>query len=320
MVKHDATGKSTQARREPIRIRARDGVALAFDRFGDAAAPPLIFAHGFGQTRGAWTTVARAVSESGWHAIAADARGHGDSGWRDDGAYDFAQFIDDLVLLARQAARPPAPARPVLVGASMGGLLGIMAQALHEAFRALILVDITPRWERAGVARIIAFMRAPPDGFASIEEAAESIGDYLPHRRERYRADKGRPERLRQLLVPTSNGRLRWHWDPRLLDRIASDGERQQSALLEAARRIKVPTLLISGADSDVVSTETIAEFLACVPHARHVRVAQATHMVAGDRNDAFAGAVLDFIEPLKQQPQIAEREAQIIVETSIHD
>jgi len=61
-----------------------------------------------------------------------------------------------------------------------------------------------------------------------------------------------------------------------------------------------VPTLLISGARSDVVSDATIAEFLACVPHARHVRLAQATHMVVGDRNDAFAAAVRDFIEPLR--------------------
>lgn len=322
MVAFGATVERPRPAHEHTRVRASDGVSLALDRFGDTAAPPLIFAHGFGQTRGAWTAVARAVAESGWRTITADARGHGASGWRDDGAYEFAQFIDDLVLLARAAAGPPAPAKPVLVGASMGGLLGLMAQAQHDVFSALILVDITPRWERAGVERILAFMRAHPLGFASIDDAAEAIAEYLPHRRERYEADQGRPDRLRQLLVPTANGRLRWHWDPRLLDRIASDGERQQSALLDAARRVAVPTLLISGDASDVVSTATIEEFLACVPHARHVRVAQATHMVAGDRNDAFAAAVADFIEPLRQGLQVADGESPIVetVETAIRD
>jgi pimeloyl-ACP methyl ester carboxylesterase len=271
-------------------LNGGDGVSLAFECFGDAADPALVFAHGFGQTRGAWTDTARLLAGEGWQCLAADARGHGQSGWRDDGLYEFAQFVDDLVLLARQSAAPP-----ILVGASMGGLLGLIAQATHEVFRALVLVDITPRWESAGVERIINFMRAHPHGFASVDEAAEAIAHYLPHRRERKS-----PDRLRQLLVPLDNGRLRWHWDPRLLDRVANDSERQQEGLLAAARRIRVPTLLISGARSDVVSDATIAEFLACVPHARHVRLAQATHMVVGDRNDAFAAAVRDFIEPLR--------------------
>lgn len=281
-------------------LRAGDGIALATERFGISAAPTLIFAHGFGQTRHAWSDTARMLAGEGWSCVTADARGHGASAWRDDGHYDFQQFIDDLVLLARNSSPPPAP-KPILVGASMGGLLGIAAQATQDAFRALILVDITPRWESAGVERIIAFMRAHPDGFASADEAADAISRYLPHRRERKS-----PDRLRQLLVPLGNGRLRWHWDPRLLDRIADDSERQQQGLLDAARRIRVPTLLISGARSDVVSDSTIAEFLACVPHAHHVRLAQATHMVVGDRNDAFAAAVRDFIEPLRQDRQMA--------------
>lgn len=276
-------------------LNGGDGVSLAFERFGDAADPALVFAHGFGQTRGAWTDTARLLAGEGWQCFAADARGHGRSGWRDDGLYDFAQFVDDLVLLARQSAAPP-----ILVGASMGGLLGLIAQATHEVFRALVLVDITPRWESAGVERIIAFMRAHPDGFASYAEAAAAIAAYLPHRRERFGSEDRRPERLRRMLVELDNGRLRWHWDPRLLERIADGSERMQAALLEAARLIRVPTLLLSGARSDVVSAATIEEFLACVPHARHVRVAHATHMVVGDRNDVFAAAVREFIEPLR--------------------
>jgi len=270
-------------------------VALAVERFGDAAAPSLVFAHGFGQTRHAWAGTARTLAEEGWHCLTADSRGHGDSGWNADGDYDFPQFVDDLARLAQQAARPPAETAPILVGASMGGLLGLVAQSAHAPFRALVLVDITPRWENAGVERILAFMRAHPDGFGSVEEAADAIARYLPHRSERKS-----PERLRQLLVARADGRLRWHWDPRMLDRIATDSEQQQVHLLEAARNIRVPTLLISGARSDIVSEATIEEFLACVPHAEHVSVAHATHMVVGDRNDAFTDAVRRFIEPLR--------------------
>jgi len=272
------------------RLRARDGVELAIEQFGAAESPALVFAHGFGQTRQAWADAARGLAVGGWNSITFDARGHGESSWRDDGAYEFAQFIDDLVHVARIPTE-----KPILIGASMGGLLGLRAQAEHAPFRALVLVDITPRWEAAGVERILTFMRAHPQGFASVDEAADAIAQYLPHR-----AEKKSPERLRSLLVTTADGRLRWHWDPRLIDRIGASGESEQAALLEAARAIDVPCLLISGECSDVVSAATIEEFLQCVPHAQHTRVARATHMVVGDRNDAFTQAVQQFITPLR--------------------
>jgi len=279
------------------RLVAHDDVSLALESFGNARDPALVFAHGFGQTRHAWSESAAALGAENWHCITADARGHGESGWRADGAYQFVQLVDDLVAIARHASTPP-----ILIGASMGGLLGLVAQAQFDVFRALVLVDITPRWEPAGIERILAFMRAHPQGFASLDEAIDAIAHYLPHRAERYKnRDNGSSERLRKMLVHGDDGRLRWHWDPRMLDPIAAEGKNQQAQLLDAARRIRVPTLLISGEHSDIVSQDTIEEFRHCVPHAQHVSVARATHMIVGDRNDAFTDAVRAFIEPLRQ-------------------
>jgi len=272
------------------RLAANDGISLAIEHFGDETDRAIVFAHGFGQTRHAWIGTAAALAHSGWHAITADARGHGDSDRRADGDYHYDQLIDDLVRIARIPAQAP-----VLVGASMGGLIGIAAEALHAPlFRALVLVDITPRWEPAGVERILAFMRAHPTGFASYAEAADEIARYLPHRAERKSEAS-----LRQLLVASDDGRLRWHWDPRLLDFVTRGAEQLQHELLVAAGQIRVPTLLISGGRSDIVSAATIDEFLAHVPHARHVRVDHATHMVAGDANDAFTRTVLEFVTTL---------------------
>jgi pimeloyl-ACP methyl ester carboxylesterase len=272
-------------------VAASDGVHLCVESFGRSDGSSLVFAHGFGQTRHAWSASAAALSEDGWYCLTADARGHGNSDWNEDGEYNFTQFVDDLVLLARRPQQ-----LPILIGASMGGLLGLTAQAAHTPlFRALVLVDITPRWETAGVERILAFMRAHPQGFATLDEAAAAIAHYLPHRTE-----KKSPQRLRKMLVQHNDGRLRWHWDPRLLEHIAANSQSQQEQLLEAARRIDVPTLLISGERSDIVSDSTIEEFLHCVPHAKHVRVARATHMVVGDHNDAFTDTVRQFIQPLR--------------------
>ncbi len=280
-------------------VRAGDGVVLALEDYGPPAGPAVVFAHGFGQTRSAWSATATALAAGGWRSITYDARGHGDSDWLKSGAYSVDQFIDDLGAIVAEAETPP-----VIVGASMGGLVGIaLAGKVPASCRALVLVDVTPRWEPAGVARILDFMRAHPDGFASFDEAAGEIARYLPQRDGRKS-----PDRLQRLLVAGSDGRLRWHWDPRMLGPIGEDAERHQADLFAAARQIRVPTLLISGAASDVVSDATIAEFLELVPHAGHVKVPKATHMVAGDENSVFARHVVDFLAALAPvaEPQAA--------------
>lgn len=271
-------------------LRSRDGILLTLEEKGDPGAAPVIFAHGFGQTRRAWSETASGVAAAGWRSITYDARGHGESEWLATGEYAVDQLIDDLSLLSAQLDTPP-----VIVGASMGGLVGIaMAGNSLAPCRALILVDVTPRWESGGVARILDFMRAHPNGFATLEEAADIIARYLPQR-----AARKSPDRLRPLLTEGVDGRLRWHWDPRLLGPMGEDAARHQSDLEAAARKIRVPTLLITGGESDVVSDQTINEFLELVPHASHVKVAKATHMVAGDENSVFTRHVQEFLSAL---------------------
>ncbi|PWK88495.1 alpha/beta fold hydrolase [Fulvimonas soli] len=270
---------------------AADGVRLAVETRRPGGAPTLLFAHGFGQTRGAWNGAAAAMAARGCRCVSFDSRGHGESGRVPGGDYHIEQFADDLLRLAGAQPEPP-----VLVGASMGGLLGLVVagEVRPAPFRALVLVDITPRWESAGVERILAFMQAHPDGFSDYAEAAERIAAYLPQRRERKSE-----EQLRPLLRQGEDGRLRWHWDPALLGGVVRESERYQPRLLAAAARVDVPVLLLSGARSDVVSRATVEEFLALVPHARHVEVADATHMLAGDANDAFTREIARFVESL---------------------
>lgn len=259
--------------------------------------PCLLFAHGFGQTGGAWSSAAASLASAGYRCTTYDARGHGESDWTARGAdaasgYHMDQFADDML---RLAAAQPQP--PILVGASMGGLLGmVLAGEVRPApFRALVLVDITPRWETAGVERILGFMQAHPDGFADYVEAAEQIASYLPQRRERKSE-----QQLRPLLREGGDGRLRWHWDPALLaGGLVDESERYQPRLLAAAAKIEIPVLLLSGARSDVVSRTTVDEFLSLVPQAQHVELPQATHMLAGDANDAFTREVIHYVQGL---------------------
>ncbi len=274
---------------------ASDGLRLAVEVRHAAGTPTLLFAHGFGQTRGAWGGSMLALADAGCRCVSFDSRGHGESERVPGGDYHMDQFASDLLELARAQPEPP-----ILVGASMGGLLGLVVAGESAAagapppFRAMVLVDITPRWETAGVERILAFMQAHPNGFADYAEAAEQIAAYLPQRRERKSE-----EQLRPLLRPGPDGRLRWHWDPALLNGLVSESERYQPRLLTAAANIRVPLLLLSGGRSDVVSSDTVREFLQLAPHAQHVELPRATHMVAGDANDAFTREVARFVHNL---------------------
>lgn len=276
--------------RELRRFVARDGLNLAVEHFGESTSPPLVFAHGFGQSRLAWTGAAEQLARDGFHCLALDGRGHGDSAWQDADTYEMERFVDDAVALTQSL-----PRKPVWVGASMGGLIGMMAEAAQPGlFEALILVDVTPRWESAGVNRMLEFMRAHPQGFASVEEASAAVATYLPHRTQR-----NDPGRLQKHLVPMENGRLRWHWDPRLLDTVADGGERYIAGLTQAASALRLPVLLISGGRSDVVSDHTIDEFRKLVPHAEHERIDDATHMVVGDANDRFVDTISRYLRRL---------------------
>ncbi len=281
------------------RLAAADGVPLAYEIHGPAHGAPLVFAHGFGQTRHAWRNTASVLGALGYRALAADGRGHGDSGWIADGEYRLQHSIDDAARLSALAGE-----RPVWIGASMGGLLGMVAEASVPGgrFAALVLVDITPRWETRGVDRIIGFMRAHPQGFASVHEAQAAVREHLPHR-----ADDGRdPARLHKLLVPMDNGRLRWHWDPRLLETITQETTDWSARLPQIARQLALPVLLVSGGRSDVVSRHTIEEFQQLVPHAEHHAVDDATHMVVGDANDRFTSVITAFLHRLGHAPRRA--------------
>jgi pimeloyl-ACP methyl ester carboxylesterase len=270
---------------------------------------PILMLHGGGQTRHAWAKTARRLAEAGWRPIALDQRGHGDSEWVADGAYAFADFAADAGVVARRIAEERR-VRAVAVGASLGGLAALLALgegAGEPVFGGVILVDIVPRMDPRGVAHIQGFMRERArEGFGSIEEAAEAVAAYLPHR-PRPRSLQG----LRKNLRLHADGRWRWHWDPRFLDgprSINTDWHATRERLIAAAGRLTVPALLVRGGSSELVSTAAAQEFLALAPGCDYVDIAEARHMVAGDRNDVFADAIATFLARRFPAPAVPAR------------
>lgn len=280
-----------QARSEDatlIKFPVSEGMTLVADAWGDPSADPILFMHGGGQTRHSWGGAARALARRGWHTITVDLRGHGDSSWSPTGSYDTNHYVDDLYRMVDQLGR-----LPVLVGASLGGSTAMagVGEAEHEVCRGMVLVDIAPKAEKEGVERIRAFMRANLEGFATVEEAADAVAAYRRHR-TRPKDVSGLHKNLRL----KEDGRYYWHWDPRFMEGARRGNAEYEARIRKAVQQIRVPTLLVRGGASDVVSEEGARDFLALVPHGEYVDVSGAGHMVAGDKNDHFTDAVQDFL------------------------
>lgn len=269
------------------------GVALAANVGGDPGHPSVVLLHGGGQTRHSWAGAAAALVARGYHVVTFDARGHGESDWSPEGEYLIDHFAGDLQAIVRTL-----PTAPAIIGASLGGLTSLIAvgEAPVEFASALVLVDIVPQVKPEGVERIRSFMTAYPQGFANLDEAAEAVTAYLPHR-ARPRSNSGLQKNLRR----GPDDRLRWHWDPRLMaDETRSDVQRLQQRLELAATRVRVPTLVLRGEHSELVSPDGVEALLALIPGARAADVGGARHMIAGDKNDAFNAAVLGFLDGIR--------------------
>ena len=273
-------------------FETRSGLTLVGDVSGGGERGVVLFAHGGGQTRHSWGAAARRLGELGWRAITLDLRGHGDSGWDPDGDYQVMRYAEDLLDVTATLGTKPA-----MIGASLGGIAGLMAEAAVQpgSFRSLTLVDIVPRSNPEGSAKILGFMgEKVEEGFDSLEAAADAIAAYLPHR-PRPKDLSGLAKNLRQ----GADGRYRWHWDPKFITGVrggaregASEGEFEARC-----REIAIPVHLIRGRMSELVSLDAAQAFVATLRDGHFTDVADAGHMVAGDRNDIFLEAVVSFLE-----------------------
>ena len=276
-----------------MKFKVDSGLELVASEWGDANDPLVILMHGGGQTRHAWGSTGEILSKSGFYVLSLDLRGHGDSQWHPDGDYLIESYKGDLVSILNQVGKPAS-----LVGASLGGMVSLsLASDLNkkDLVSALVMVDIGLYPNEKGSNEIVSFMQSGIEGFANLNEASDAVSAYLPHRK-RPRDNRGLEKNLRL----KEDGRYYWHWDPRFLDERDSDNrENQKEKNIRLAKNISIPTLLIRGALSNVVTQKEVDDFLTIIPHSEFQEIEKAAHMVAGDRNDIFANSAIKFLKKI---------------------
>jgi flavin reductase (DIM6/NTAB) family NADH-FMN oxidoreductase RutF/pimeloyl-ACP methyl ester carboxylesterase len=279
-----------------IRLNGSGGIKLAVDVAGDPGDPCVLLLPGFGQTRAAWSKVAKALAAAGRYAVSVDLRGHGDSDWAPSACYELGDIIKDVKAILEQL-----PGKPAVVGTSLGALAALAAigESTQPIASALILIDALPRMNPTGLDRHAALMTRDASGFASLDEAATVLADFLPGN-ERLDGNE-----LKQLLRRSDSGRFRWHVDPAYngFDVGPEGRAAAYNRFNVAASALEVPTLLIRNSASTVLDQAGIDAFLERVPQAEVVDINAVGDLVIGRRNDAFDIAVLDFLERVNPRP-----------------
>jgi pimeloyl-ACP methyl ester carboxylesterase len=283
---------TTHSEPQTVKFRGVDDLVLVADEWNRGAPSAeghatVLMLHGGGQNRFSWKNTGQILADEGFHVVALDSRGHGDSDRSPNATYTVDALCADTLQVLDQIGRPV-----MLIGASMGGMTGILVAdaAGPEKVTKLVLVDVVPRYEKDGSARIRDFMFSHVHGFGSLEEAADAVAAYLPHR-PKPRSPEGLKKNLRR-----RDGRWYWHWDPKFLTAPSDDAFVRQEKLEQAAIDLTIPILLIRGKLSDVVSPEGVKDFLDKVPRAEFVELSDAGHTAAGDDNDAFSDVVVQFV------------------------
>ena len=273
------------------RLTTPSGITVEFDLWGKIQRDAILLLHGGGQTRHSWNATAEKITQVNGCAITMDLRGHGDSDWSNGGDYELRDFSEDVAFLI-----DTLEIQPSLVGASLGGLVGIYLEGRYSpgSISALVLVDIVPNMNVLGAEKIKDFMlEHSKTGFTSLSEVSDILSEYNPHR-EKSSDFEGLKKNLRK-----RGEKWFWHWDPLFIssERGKENPDMRNPELLnELCSNISVPMLLVRGKLSDLVTEVQVSEFLEMFPGASYADVSDAGHMVVGDKNDAFANEVIEFL------------------------
>jgi esterase len=250
-----------------------------------AGAPDLVLLHGYTSHARSWDSFAEAMTDR-YRVLALDQRGHGESGWAPADRYGVADMADDLAAFVAALGL----SRFSLLGLSMGGMVAMeYAGRRPPELARLVIVDIGPEIMTAGAERIRTGVRTS-DVFESREAAfklARAANPRPPEAHHRHRVDYS--------LMRTEDGKWTWRYD-RALRAPDTLRPRNPEAAWKSCAAIAVPTQLIRGELSDILSAEVAARMIETIPDARFDLVKNSGHAVPLDAPEGFLEAVRGFL------------------------
>jgi pimeloyl-ACP methyl ester carboxylesterase len=279
-----ASGLSFPDPRPPVsKAVTVNGVNLRYLDWGNQGAPDFLFIHGFAQQAHSWDFAALAIQDL-FHVVSMDQRGHGESGWAADKAYGFNDYLGDVGPFIKAARLK----KPVLCGLSLGGRVSsTYASRNPQDVSGLVIVDSGPESRGGGGANIARFVSGPTE-FDSMEELVERVRGYTR------RADTHVRSAIVHSVRRTPEGRWAWKYDPAV--RARGENPLTVEERWQLLANLRVPTLLIRGARSDILDADVFERMAAIVPNSTAVTVPDAGHRVSGDNPIEFNRVLRDFL------------------------
>jgi esterase len=261
---------------------------LHYLRWGAESAPTILFLHGATLTAHTWDLVALSLSDT-YRCIAPDLRGHGDSEWSPGVDYELKTHADDVDAFIDHLG----PGKIVLVGHSLGALIGILCAANRaDLLSAIVIIDIGTdfNYERARKIRQTSRQRVELD---SVDEFVEMAMQRSP------RSD---PEVVRGDVIPNlrklPNEKLTWKYDRRQWEDEGSIDD-VVSALSSAVPRVRCPALVVRGERSKIFTASDAELLSAGLAHAQSTEVPRAGHIVQRDNPRDLAQTIRTFLSEI---------------------
>ncbi len=264
------------------------GLRFHYLEWGSPDRPTLLLLHGICQQCHSWDFISLALAHQ-YHVIALDARGHGDSQWPSDADYSIDAHQHDLDAVADALGLRNF----VVVGHSMGGRNGyVFASRRPALLRGLVIVDTGPGQVAAGSRRIRSFISLP-DRLNSYDEFVARVMEYT-----------GRPAwlvhgSLQHTIRETSDGKWTWKYDVAIRSPDFRPESWPSEKLWQCLASLQCPTLVVRGANTDVLSQEVFERMQKVIPQCRSVTVENAGHLVPGDNPKGFLEALAPFLASL---------------------
>jgi pimeloyl-ACP methyl ester carboxylesterase len=248
-----------------------NGLRLRYLDWGASGLPPVVCVHGYTSSAEAFNAPARHLQDR-FHIIAPDVRGHGESAWSPTAAYQYGDQIGDLAALVDELQL----SRFALIGTSMGGIIAMgFAARYPDQLRALVINDIGPEPE-TGSQRITEMVGGRPEDFASVEEAMAYRRRMSPIVASRTIEDQR--ELALGVLRQRPDGRWVWKMDPAYVEQRVRNGAPPRPPLWPALQTLPVPTLVVWGRDSDVLSEGQARRMAETLPRGELVAVPGVGH------------------------------------------
>lgn len=266
-----------------------NGLKFHYLDWGNPENPALVLLHGVGQTCHTWDLFAAAMAPH-FHVMAFDQRGHGDTDWAPDKDYSRQTMVQDAEAFTTALGLD----RFFLTGMSMGGANSLSFTAKNpDRVEALVVVDVGPRVENKGVQHIRNFMKDFRE-FDSLDDAAAVIHKFNPRRPLEVIRKYTVVYNLKQL----PSGKWTWKYDTYFSEGHSRiDVKQMQEELSTEVKKISCPTLLVKGAESDVLSLDGARSLQEAVPGSEFALIPGAGHSVMGDNPPAFEAAVREFYQ-----------------------